>query len=247
MKRYFVDFNKGDKEAKITGNDYHHLKNVLRIKIDDELYVSNEEYIYYSRVKEITNEFILIDLLFEVKENSELNVHVCIAQGMPKSDKFELVIQKTTELGVKEIIPVMTERSIVRLDKKKVDAKILRYEKIAKSAAEQSRRIVIPKINSFMSLGELIEYSKNYTYKCVAYEASNEDEKNNLATILQKVKENDKILIFIGPEGGISDNELELLTKNGFLIISLGNRILRTETAPVFVMSVITYELELKG
>lgn len=247
MKRYFVEFNKGDKIAKIIGEDYHHLKNVLRIKITDELYVSNGEVIYCGLVKEITNEFILIDLLYEVQENRELNVFVTIAQGIPKADKFELVIQKTTELGVKELIPVLSERSVVKIDKKKADNKIKRFEKIAKAASEQSRRLVIPKINNFMTLKELIQYSKSFEYKLVAYEASSDEEKKSFARLFEGLKENDKILFFVGPEGGISDNELELLKANDFRVISLGNRILRSETAPLFIMSVIAYELELRG
>lgn len=247
MKRYFVDFKKGDKTVKIVGEDYHHLKNVLRLKINDELYVSNGKIIFYSVIKEIKKEFIEIELLYEVKENSELDIFVTIAQGMPKSGKFELVIQKTTELGVKEIIPVFSERSVVRFDKNKVESKITRYKKIAKASAEQSRRLIIPKINSFMTIKELIDYSKSFTYKCIAYEASNENERNNLSNLLHKIKDNDKILIFIGPEGGVSNKELSLFKDNDFQVISLGKRILRTETAPLFLMSVITYELEVKG
>src|SRR5690554_759070 len=247
MKRYFVDFKKGDKTVKIVGEDYHHLKNVLRLKINDELYVSNGKIIFYSVIKEIKKEFIEIELLYEVKENSELDIFVTIAQGMPKSGKFELVIQKTTELGVKEIIPVFSERSVVRFDKNKVESKITRYKKIAKASAEQSRRLIIPKINSFMTIKELIDYSKSFTYKCIAYEASNENERNNLSNLLHKIKDNDKILIFIGPEGGVSNKELSLFKDNDFQVISLRKRILRTETAPLFLMSVITYELEVKG
>lgn len=247
MQRYFVNFNQDDKHVTIAGDDFHHIKNVMRMKINDAFYVSNGKTVFYAVIQEINPDHIVAELQYEVKSESELPVHVTIAHGMPKSDKFETVIQKATELGVAELIPVLSIRSLIKLDDKGKLKKIERFEKIVKGAAEQSHRIKIPEIKPFMSLKELIEYSKDYHYKCVAYEASNEDERTNFYRILQTINENEKMIVFIGPEGGISENELALLKENQFTVISLGNRILRTETAPLFIMSAITYELELKG
>lgn len=246
MQRYFAQFDIGDKFIKITGDDYHHIKKVMRMKINDEFYISNGKVVYYGSIKEINNDGIVVELLDEVKKESELKIHVTIAQGMPKASKFETVIQKVTELGVRDVVPILSERSLFKVDKQTERKKIERFNKIAKSAAEQSHRLIIPHIYSFMNLKELIALSKSYDYKCVAYEASSEKEQFNLSQLLQKIKGNEKLLIFIGPEGGFSEKEISLLKENDFQVISLGNRILRTETAPLFVMSAITYELELR-
>lgn len=247
MQQYFVNCTENDDYALITGDDYHHIKNVMRMKIDDELLIANKNKVYYATITEINNDYVKVKILYQIKENRELDVAVTIAQGMPKQDKFEYIIQKTTELGIRELIPVFSERSLIKLDNKKQEQKLERYRKIAKSAAEQSHRQIIPEIKSFMDMKEFINYSKQFQYKCLAYEGSIEAEKFNLYNILSKLKKDDKILFFIGPEGGVSEKELALLKENDFIITSLGNRILRTETAPLFVMSVITYERELKG
>jgi len=247
MQRYFVQFNESDKYISIFGDDYHHIIHVMRMRINDEFLISNGKIVYCVLISQINNDHIIVELLYELKKKSELKVFVSIAQGMPKADKFETVIQKATELGVSELIPVLSERSIIKIDTKTEYKKIERFNKIAKSAAEQSHRLIIPKINSFMTIKELIIYGKSFNYKCIAYEASTENEQFNLYRLLQNIEDNEKILIFIGPEGGISDKELSLLKENDFLVISLGNRILRTETAPLFVLSAISYELELKG
>lgn len=247
MQRYFVEFNPLDKFIFISGDDYHHIKNVMRMNLNDEFYVSNGEKVFVCKIVLFEIDKIKCELLYEVKTNSELNINVTIAQGMPKSDKFELVIQKTTELGVGELIPVLCDRSIVKIVAKNKDKKLKRFEKIAKEAAEQCHRLRIPKINDFMNINQLIKYSKKIKYKLVAYEASNSQDDTNYKNILKNLKVDDDLIIFIGPEGGISEKELELLVINDFKIISLGPRILRTETAPIFIMSTISYELELKG
>jgi 16S rRNA (uracil1498-N3)-methyltransferase len=203
--------------------------------------------VYYAVIQAIDQDEVVCELQYEVKKNVELPIKVAIAQGLPKSDKFELVIQKTTELGVQELIPVTSERSIIKLDAKKEGKKLERYQKIAKEASEQSHRMKIPTIQPVMSVSELIKYSQSFTYKCLAYEATTEADEHNLSTILHEVKEGDSLLVFIGPEGGISEKELERLVDNGFTIVSLGRRILRTETAPIFLMSAVVYQLEVKG
>lgn len=247
MQRYFVEFESTNQMVEITGEDVHHIKTVMRMKVDDAIYLSNHKKVFYAVIKEIKLDSILCELQYEVESNSELPIHITIAQGLPKSDKFELVIQKTTELGVHALIPVSSERSIIKLDAKKEAKKIERYQKIAKEASEQSHRSKIPTIHDVMDLKQLVDYSQSFTYKCVAYEASTKQEQQNFSRILNQINEGEHLLVFIGPEGGISEKELQRLTSNGFEIISLGNRILRTETAPIFLMSCVVYENELRG
>jgi 16S rRNA (uracil1498-N3)-methyltransferase len=247
MQRYFVEFDSSETLVHLRGEEVHHIKNVMRMKIGDAVYLSNQQVVYYAVIQAIHQDEVVCELQYEVKKNVELPIKVAIAQGLPKSDKFELVIQKTTELGVQELIPVTSERSIIKLDAKKEGKKLERYQKIAKEASEQSHRMMIPTIQPVMSVSELIKYSQSFTYKCLAYEATTERDEHNLFTILNEVKEGDSLLVFIGPEGGISEKELERLVDNGFTIVSLGRRILRTETAPIFLMSAVVYQLEVKG
>lgn len=247
MQRYFVPYHELEQELLITGADAHHIKNVMRMRIGMPLLVSNGHVVHYAVIKGFTEQGVRVKLQYVVKENRELPIKVTIAQGLPKGDKFEWIIQKTTELGVHELIPVFSQRSIVKVDTKKAGRKLERYNRIAKEASEQSHRSRIPIIQPFMTLEEFMAYGQSFTYRLVAYEASRDEDHHALYHILQKVQEGDSICVFIGPEGGIADEELEQLVKHGFRIISLGNRVLRTETAPIFVMSAIVYELELKG
>ena len=247
MQRYFLSYDPSDQVIIIEGDDAHHIRNVMRMKVGSTIYVSNNEVVHYAVIKGFTDQGVKCELQYEVKENRELPVNVTIAQGMPKGNKFELIIQKTTELGVSEIIPVLSERSIVKIDPKKEKRKIERYQKIAKEASEQSHRVKIPTITSFMSLEDFILYAESFDYKVVAYEATTEAERHNLYHVIKTLKPNDSLLVFIGPEGGISENELTVLKEHDFQIVSLGQRILRTETAPIFVMSSVVYELEVKG
>lgn len=231
----------------ITGDDAHHIRNVMRMKVGFAFYVSNNEVVHYAVIKGFTEEGVHCELQYRVKEARELPVRITIAQGMPKGDKFDLIVQKTTELGVHEIIPVLSERSIVKIEPKKVQRKLERYQKIAKEASEQSHRTMIPAIKPFMDLSELIDYSRSFKHRLVAYEASREEDQHQLAKTLSELKPDDSVLVFIGPEGGISERELDRLVDHQFQIISLGNRILRTETAPIFVMASVVYEFEVKG
>lgn len=181
-----------------------------------------------------------------MESNSESNIEVTIFQGLPKADKMELVIQKSVELGVYDITPVEMERSVVKLtaqeDKLK---KLQRWQKIAEVAAKQSGRSRIPKINNIQSITDICNLSTDYDIVIVAYE--NEKE-NKLKYELEKLKashnENLRIAVLIGPEGGIAPLEIQLLQEKGAKIVTLGNRILRTETVALNVLSIIMYELE---
>lgn len=247
MQRYFVDFDKNQTNVKITGDDFHHIKNVMRMKVGTPIYLANNHEVFYAVITAITPNEVICELQYEVKANQELPISITLAQGIPKLDKFEWIIQKTTELGVNEIIPVQSERTIVKLDPDKEEKKLARYRKIAKEASEQSHRVRVPEVRQAMSLKELISFSRVYDYKLVAYEASEEHEKHYLATVLDQIQKQQKLLVFIGPEGGISNSELDLLKQNGFQVIGLGERILRTETAPIFFMSSVVYHFEVRG
>ncbi|ERJ13674.1 16S rRNA (uracil(1498)-N(3))-methyltransferase [Haloplasma contractile] len=247
MQRYFTKFNEEDQIVELLDEDVHHIKNVMRMREGDEIIVSNQVSAFYAKIVEISEMLVRCELLYKLKNNSELPISISIAQGLPKGDKFEYVIQKTTELGVNKLIPVISERTIVKLDHKKEKKKLMRWKKIVKEAAEQSHRVSLPEINSVISLRQLIRESFEYDYKLVAYEATNEEDQRNFKKVLNKIQPGERILIFIGPEGGITPSEIKQLTDAGFLVTSLGPRILRTETAPLYVMSCISYELELEG
>ena len=170
-------------------------------------------------------------------------MEIHLYQGLPKADKMELIIQKTTELGIYKIIPVDMVRCVVKLDEKDIKKKIERWQKIAEGAAKQSKRDIIPKIENKLKLKDLINKIKEYDIFIVAYE---EEEEKTLKQVLKKLenKNNYKIGILIGPEGGIDLKEIEILKENGAIIVTLGKRILRTETAPIAMVSNILYELE---
>ena len=247
MRKFFVKENQiEENRIKILGEDVNHIKNVLRLEIGEKLKlcdVDNEKN-YITEITEIDKEFVLCNILDVAENEAEGRVELHIFQGLPKADKMELIIQKGTELGVKEFTPVNFERCIVKLTGKDEDKKIDRWQKIAETASKQSGRDLIPKINKIMSIKELCNNVSNFDVVLLAYE--NEKE-NTLKNELYKLKEksgNLKIAVVIGPEGGIAEKEVELLKDANAKVITLGNRILRTETVCLMCSSIIMYELE---
>jgi len=245
MQKYFVndsDFNSN----KITSDDVFHISNVMRYKIGDNILIGNYKKSYLAKITEITKSFVSYEIVEEKIGNTELPVFVSIYQGYPKGDKLDDIIKHSTELGVYEIIPTIMKRSVFKLDEKKKDSKIIRFNKIAKEAAEQSERLIVPNIPDIEYLKK-IDFSI-YDYKILCYE---EDARNNellqFKTIIKKLKQNDKLAIIVGPEGGIDNEELDFLKSIGFVSASLGPRILRTETAAFYALSAISYEMELKN
>jgi len=245
MQKYFVndsDFNSN----KITSDDVFHISNVMRYKIGDNILIGNNKKSYLAKITEITKSFVSYEIVEEKIGNTELPVFVSIYQGYPKGDKLDDIIKHSTELGVYEIIPTIMKRSVFKLDEKKKDSKIIRFNKIAKEAAEQSERLIVPNIPDIEYLKK-IDFSI-YDYKILCYE---EDARNNellqFKTIIKKLKQNDKLAIIVGPEGGIDNEELDYLKSIGFVSASLGPRILRTETAAFYALSAISYEMELKN
>ncbi|MBQ2981708.1 MAG: 16S rRNA (uracil(1498)-N(3))-methyltransferase [Lachnospiraceae bacterium] len=244
MHHFFVSPDQIDERyVTITGGDVNHIKNVLRMKIDEELLISNgQDKDYYCKIESISDNEIKALILDEEFEGTELPTELYLFQGLPKSDKMELIIQKAVELGVKEIIPVATKRCVVKLDDKKEASKIKRWQAISESAAKQSRRTIIPEISSVMSFREAINRAKEFELGIIPYE--NFKDMTETKEVLNKVQKGIKIGIFIGPEGGFEESEIQYALENGIHPISLGKRILRTETAGLAILSVLMFQLE---
>lgn len=228
----------------ITGKDVNHIKNVLRMKPGEEISVSNgmDGKEYRCGIEEFCEEEIICELRFIREEGMELPSKIYLFQGLPKADKMELIIQKAVELGVYEIIPVAAKRAVVKLDKKKAENKILRWQAIAEAAAKQSKRGIIPRIQEVMSFKEAVKYSSRTQVKVIPYELSEGMDKTR--KIIESLKPGEDIAVFIGPEGGFATEEIDEAVREGIIPITLGKRILRTETAGMTVLSILMYHLE---
>lgn len=228
----------------ITGKDVNHIKNVLRMKPGEEISVSNglDGRDYRCGIEELKEEEILCTLRFIKEEGVELPSKVYLFQGLPKADKMEMIIQKAVELGVYEIIPVACKRSVVKLDEKKAKSKILRWQGIAEAAAKQSRRAIIPRIQDVMSFQKAAAYSENAQVRMIPYELAEGME--NTRELIGGLRPGQDVAVFIGPEGGFAQEEIDCARERGIVPITLGRRILRTETAGMTVLSIIMYHLE---
>lgn len=246
MQKFFVEENQiENNKIYIEGTDVNHISNVLRLDKKEKIQICNKNTLenYIAEIEEIQKEKIITNIVEKLQTIVESNVEIHLYQGLPKADKMELIIQKTTELGIYKIIPVDMIRCVVKLDEKDAKKKIERWQKIAEGAAKQSKRDIIPKIENKVKLKDLTDKIKEYDIFIVAYE---EEKAKTLKQVLKKLenKNNYKIGILIGPEGGIDSKEIEILKENGAVIATLGKRILRTETAPIAMVSNILYELE---
>lgn len=233
MQRYFVN-DKDNNYMILNKDDMHHVKNVMRMKPDDEIECVYKEKVYICRV--LSPDVNKFEIIQEVDEDNEMSVDVTVAISLVKEKKMDLILQKLTELGVSRIIPVEMERSIVRIDSKKFKKKKERWEKICKEASEQSKRNKIPIIEDIRKINEL-NY-EDYDLKAVC-SVSNKD--NLINNYLQKRRNCAKMIFVIGSEGGITDKEEKTLNSMGYDSISLGNRVLRVETAAIYVASVVSY------
>ena len=228
----------------ITGNDVNHIKNVLRMQPGEEIAVSNGEdgKEYRCGIEELYEDEIICTLRFVKEDGVELPSKIYLFQGLPKADKMELIVQKAVELGVYEIIPVATKRAVVKLDEKKAKSKIARWQTIAEAAAKQSKRRIVPQVHSVMSFKEAVNYAKECQVKLIPYELAEGMEKTR--ELIGSLKAGQDIAIFIGPEGGFEESEIRSALENNIEPITLGKRILRTETAGFTVLSWIVYQLE---
>lgn len=228
----------------ITGKDVNHIKNVLRMKKGEEISVSsgNDGKEYRCGIEELLEDEIICTLRFVKEEALELPSKVYLFQGLPKADKMELIIQKAVELGVYQVIPVSCKRAVVKLDEKKEKSKLQRWQGIAEAAAKQSKRGIIPEVKNVMTMKEAIAYSKDMEVKMIPYELARGMEETK--RMIGSLKPGENIAIFIGPEGGFEEAEVNSALEYGIVPITLGKRILRTETAGMTVLSWIMYQLE---
>lgn len=249
MPKFFVTTNQIEgKKISIQNEDVNHIKNVLRAKIDDTIEICDSitSKNYICKIEQIEDKQIYCHIVEEIASNVEPHIQVSIFQGLPKADKMELVIQKSVELGAFDITPVEMKRSVVKLNEKDKIKKIQRWQKISEGAAKQSGRDKIPTIHPIINVHTLCENIKKYDLVLVAYE---NEKINTLKQELKNIKSDKnkqmKIAIVIGPEGGIDKEEIAKLEEYHARVITLGNRILRTETVALNILSVIMYELEM--
>ncbi len=249
LQRYFISEKKQELNTTLTinGEDVHHISRVIRMQPGDKIRCcTSDGYEALCEIAEITNDLVSCHIIEWLSVNHELPVRISIASGLPKGDKLEWIIQKGTELGAYSFIPFNAARSIVKLDDKKAGKKIERWQKIAKEAAEQSYRNIVPHVFKPKSFTELLGEAKLYDVKIVAYEeAAKAGEKKNLAKAFEQLKEGESMIVVFGPEGGLTEDEIKKLEDEGFIICSFGPRILRTETAPLYLLSAVSYYFEL--
>ena len=247
MFQFFVDKTQVNEDAGIvfiTGADVNHICHVLRMRVGEQFYVTDGESggKYLCALKEASEDQVTCDILRNIEESSELPCEITLYQGLPKADKMELIIQKAVELGVHRIVPVSTKRSIVKLDDKKAGAKISRWQGIAEAAAKQSKRDVIPQIGDVMTLKAALAEAADFEVSMMPYE--NAEGMAFTRKLLEQIVPGQRIAIFIGPEGGFDESEVEAALAQGTQPVTLGRRILRTETAGLAMISMLVYVLE---
>ena len=228
----------------IDGGDFNHIKNVLRMQEGESLLVSDDGKSHLCEITSLSGDCAAVKIIQEDYQNTELPVKIYLFQGLPKSDKMEFIIQKTVELGVYEIIPTEMSRCVVKLEDKKKKSKVERWQSISESAAKQSKRNIIPKISDVMSYKQALQYAKTLDMILVPFESKNG--MKSTVDALEKIKDGMSVGIFIGPEGGFDDKEIEIATENDAMIISLGKRILRTETAALTAVGMCMLHIEMK-
>lgn len=236
MHNFFVDENKRQGDVYyITDADFNHIKNVLRMKQGDTFLVSSASKSDLCVLESFTEDYVIAKITEENYQDTSLGVKLYLFQGLPKSDKMELVIQKAVELGAEGIIPVEMNRCVVKIDDKKKKSKQSRWQAISESAAKQSKRTIIPEVSDVLSYKQAMEKAKEMDVFIVPYE--NKDGMKATKNALSKIKKGMSVGILIGPEGGFDEKEIELAESVGGLTVSLGKRILRTETAAITALS----------
>ena len=244
MYRFFVEDNIfSGNDIRISGSDYNHIKNVLRMKKGEEVLISDgNDREYLCSICEYTEDEVILNIEDIMGTGRELSAKITLFQGLPKGDKMEQIIQKTVELGVSEIVPVAMKRCVVKLDDKKAGKKIERWNGIALSAAKQSKRGIIPEVKEVMTFKEALKMASDMDACLVPYE--NAEGIEGARKLVDSMKDKKSIGIFIGPEGGFDEGEIELALENGAKTLTLGRRILRTETAGMTMLSILMFALE---
>ena len=237
MYNFFTQQPEANGYFYLSGNDFNHAKNVLRLKIGERVLVSFDGKSNLCEISSYENETVVAKVLEKDFQDTSLPVEIYLFQGLPKADKLELIIQKTVELGVSEIIPVEMKRSIVKIEEKKKESKTARWQAISESASKQSKRSVIPTVSKPVSFSTALQIAKELDLVLVPYESK--DGMTDTLNSLRLLKRGMKIGIFIGPEGGYEQDEIDKAMQIGGKIISLGKRILRTETASITATAMI--------
>lgn len=244
MPRFFVDADQiNENDIIIKGSDVNHIRNVLRMTTGDEVTVSDGHGMdYFCRIAAIDKEEILLDIVDNWHSFVELPAKIYLFQGLPKADKMEWIIQKAVELGVYEVVPVITKRTVVKLDPKKEEKKRLRWQSIAESAAKQAGRALIPSVAECMTFEKALRMCNGLDSALIPYEKA--EGMQHARDQIRSVHGAHSIGIFIGPEGGFEESEIEAAKAAGAVPITLGRRILRTETAGLTMLSILMFELE---
>ena len=246
MQRFFVEpYQIQEKESRITltGTDLNHMKNVLRMRIGEEVWISDgSEKEYHCTIDEFMEDCAILHILEIEEAGYELSNRIYLFQGLPKGDKMELIIQKAVELGATEIVPVEMKRCVVKLDRKKAEKKAERWQTIALGAAKQSKRMQIPTVHMPVTFQQALAMMAESDVRLMPYE--NAEGMEGTRKILESIEPGESIAVLIGPEGGIDEAEVEMAMKAKVEPITLGKRILRTETAGMTVLSILVYLLE---
>lgn len=246
MQRFFVEPHQIDEVAHqihIIGTDVNHISNVLRMKQGEKVWISDGgQKEYRCAIEAFSADEVLLHIIYAQEPDYELPSRIYLFQGLPKADKMELIIQKAVELGAYEIIPVETKRCVVKLDGKKAAKKVERWQQIAESAAKQSKRMLIPNVHQVLSFKEALKYAESMDIRLIPYELAKGMQETK--EILAAIEQGQSIGIFIGPEGGFEEKEVEAAISEGAKPITLGKRILRTETAGLAILSVLMFQLE---
>ena len=246
MQRFFVEphqIDEGTHQIHILGSDVNHISNVLRMKQGEELWISDGgKKEYRCTIEEFSPDEVLLHIIYAQEPDYELQSRIYLFQGLPKADKMELIIQKAVELGAYEVIPVETKRCVVKLDGKKAAKKVERWKQIAESAAKQSKRMLIPNVHEVLTFKEALKYAESMDVRLIPYELAKGMQETK--EILADIQPRQSIGIFIGPEGGFEEKEVETAISEGAKPITLGKRILRTETAGLAILSVLMFQLE---
>lgn len=244
MYRFFIEPEAcKDDFVRLSGGERNHIKNVLRLKVGETITVcTGEDREYICEILEYTDTEVVARIVDILGTNGELPVEITLYQGLPKSDKLELIIQKAVELGAVRIVPVITKRTVVKLDSGKAAKRVERYNTIALSAAKQSKRNIIPQVDRVMTFTEALEDAKHLDMNLIPYEEAKGIQHSK--EVIRKVAGKQSLGIFIGPEGGFAEEEIEVAKDIGAECITLGHRILRTETAGLAILSILMFELE---
>ena len=246
MQRFFAEpYQIQEEESKITltGSDLNHMKNVLRLRIGEEVWISDgSKKEYHCTIEEFMEDCAILHILEAEEAGYELPNQIYLFQGLPKGDKMELIIQKAVELGVYSIVPVEMKRCVVKLDEKKAQKKTARWQQISESAAKQSKRMLIPEVKRVMTWKEALAFAKELDVLLVPYELAKGMKETR--EIISSIKSDQSIGIFIGPEGGFAQEEVQAAIEAGAKPVTLGKRILRTETAGMTMLSILMFTLE---